>query len=238
MVKPAQLHLLLFIIGLTSILNAQNKSSTIDSLRNQFLKDSTHIYRLKKFRPYIDIDYYQTYLNERLVNMRGFSLGVRYNNRHVFGLNVNGITQRDQKKAVIRFRDTINVSEQLSLSNASLLYQYTIINNRYLAVFMPTQLGLGRYAVTTTAMVTNKRISRKTGGTIPASIGTTLVLKPIKWVGISGTGGYRFVLDKNPNLNFNGLFFGYGIWLDIQQIIRDINFYGIVKPNYKKQLYK
>lgn len=236
MVKLSRLYFLICIIGLTSLLNAQSKSNTIDSLRLQFQKDSTHIYRLKKFRPYADLDHYQTYLNNALVNIRGFSLGVMYNNRHAFGLGLHGITLQDQRKAFTRFRDTINVKEQLSLNYASLFYQYTFINNRYLALFMPTQLGFGRYRLTTNDAARNSRISQKTGGTIPASIGSTLVLKPIKWIGISGTGGYRIVLDKNPNLNFSGLFFGYGVWLDIQQIVRDVKFYGFKRPRYRKQI--
>jgi hypothetical protein len=236
MVKLMRLYFLICIIGLTALVNAQSKLSALDSLKNQFQKDSAHVYRLKKFRPYADLDHYQTYLNDALVNIRGFNVGVMYKNRHIFGLGLHGITKLDQKKAVTRFRDTVNVTEQLSLRYMSLFYQYTFINNRYLAVFMPTQLGLGRYTLTTDNVARNKRVSQKTGGTIPASIGATLVLKPVKWIGISGTGGYRIVLDKNPNLNFNGLFFGYGVWLDIQQIVRDIKFYGFLRPHYRKQI--
>ncbi len=236
MAKHFCLSILICILGSIIPLSAQTKTSQLDSLTQKFLNDSAHIYRLKKFRPYADLDHYQTYLNDKLVNIRGFSIGAMYNNRHAFGLGLHGITLNDQKKAVTRFRDTANVAEQLSLRYASLFYQYTFINNRYLAVFMPTQLGIGRYVLTTDNLARNKRISQKTGGTIPASLGATLVLKPIKWVGISGTGGYRMVLDKNPNLNFSGLFFGYGVWLDIQQIIRDVKFYGFARPKHRKQV--
>jgi hypothetical protein len=224
-----------FALGFFTFLSAQEVFLQKDSLRLKYLKDSSYVYRNKKYRPYADIDQYQTFINDANVTLRGFSLGIRYNNTHVFALALHGIIPRDQRKAIARFRDTATVNEQLGLRYVSILYQYTLINNRYMAVFFPTQLGLGRYNITIDNASRTQRITTKSGGTIPASVGATLVLKPVKWVGVSGTGGYRMVLDRNPNLNFSGLFYGYGIWLDIQQIIRDVRFYGFVRPKYRRQ---
>jgi hypothetical protein len=206
------------------------------SLYFQFLKDSTFVYRSKVFRPYADIDLYQTRLNDLKVNLNGFSLGIRYKNMHVLALAAHGVSLRDQKKVFNRFRDTAFVNERIQLRYISLLYQYTFINNRYIAIFIPSQLGVGRYMISIENDTRTQVIAKKSGNIIPGSVGTTLVLKPVKWVGISGTGGYRIALDKNPNLSFSGLFYGYGIWLDIQQIIRDTKFYGIVKPRYRKRM--
>lgn len=207
-----------------------------DSLRFHFQKDSAHIYRFKVYRPYFDVDQYQTYLDENLVTLRGVSVGIWYKNVHVFGIGTNGVIAQDKRKLITRFRDSINVLERTSLRYISFFYQYSFVNNRYLALFMPTQLGLGRYEITTQDINRTRPALKKKGGIMPSSLGLTLILKPVKWIGISGTGGYRYVVDRDFKLNFNGLFFGYGIWLDIHQITQDGLFYGFRKPRYKREL--
>ncbi len=214
----------------------QTTQASKDSLLLNFQKDSAYIYRFKVFRPYFDVDQYQTYLDENLVTLRGLSVGVWYKNVHVFGIGTNGVIAQDKRKLITRFRDSVNVLERTSLRYISFFYQYSFVNNRYLALFMPTQLGLGRYEITTQDINRTRPALKKMGGIVPSSLGLTLILKPIKWIGISGTGGYRHVLDRNPKLNFNGLFFGYGVWLDIHQILQDGRFYGFRKPRYKREL--
>lgn len=215
---------------------AQTTSSKSDSLTFDFEKDSTWIYRFKMYRPYVDVDQYQTFINGNNVTERGMSLGVRFKNVHVFGLSIHGIIARDRRREVNRFSDTVFIAEQTDFRYLSFLYQYTLINNRYVAMFMPTHLGMGRYKITTQDINRLRPALHKEGGAIPASMGLTFVLKPVKWVGISGTGGYRYVLDRNPKHQFSGFFYGYGIWLDIQQIIRDTHFYGFRKPRYKREV--
>lgn len=216
--------------------HAQNLKYKQDSLKFDFEKDSTWIYRFKMYRPYVDVDQYQTFINGNSVTERGVSLGVRYKNVHVFGLSVHGIIARDRRRAVSRFADTIFITEQTDFRYLSFLYQYTLFNNRYMALFMPTHFGVGKYKIISQDINHLRPVIHKEGGAIPASMGLTFVLKPVKWVGISGTGGYRYVLDRNPKQQFSGFFYGYGIWLDIQQIMRDTQFYGFRKPRYKRAL--
>ena len=45
-------------------------------------------------------------------------------------------------------------------------------------------------------------------------------------------------LDKNPNVNFSGAYYSYGVWVDLRQIYRDIKYYGITRKKYRRELKK
>jgi hypothetical protein len=68
--------------------------------------------------------------------------------------------------------------------------------------------------------------------------GLQLVLKPFRWIGFCAAGGYRYVADKNVKTNFNGLYYSYGLWLDVRQIYRDIKFYGVIKKAHKHAVHE
>jgi hypothetical protein len=68
-----------------------------------------------------------------------------------------------------------------------------------------------------------------------SGVGPIIVIRPFTWIGLTGMVGYRLTFEKNPNLKFSGIYYGYGIWLDIRQIIRNYK-YLVIKRNYKRQL--
>lgn len=69
-----------------------------------------------------------------------------------------------------------------------------------------------------------------------SGLGPQIAIKPLPWIGIQGMAGYRFTFGTSTNLNFNGFYYGYGLWLDLRQIIRDIRYYLIKKPKYKHEV--
>jgi hypothetical protein len=46
--------------------------------------------------------------------------------------------------------------------------------------------------------------------------------------------GYRFAIDGDPNLNFNGTYYGFGIWIDVRQIIRDLRYLNKKRQYHRK----
>jgi hypothetical protein len=70
----------------------------------------------------------------------------------------------------------------------------------------------------------------------PIGAGFKFIVKPIKWVGISSMIGYRYIYKKETFLNYDGLYYSIGLWLDFRQIYRDIKYYKIQKRNYKRQV--
>ncbi|MCE3260680.1 MAG: hypothetical protein K0S12_2321, partial [Bacteroidetes bacterium] len=51
--------------------------------------------------------------------------------------------------------------------------------------------------------------------------GVQLVLKPVKWIGISNNIGYRFANERIVD----GYYYSIGIWLGFKPIITDMNYY-------------
>jgi hypothetical protein len=67
---------------------------------------------------------------------------------------------------------------------------------------------------------------------------TKIILKPVRWIGLSIMGGYRYVFEEKANLNLDGAYYSFGVWVDIRQIYRDIKFYGFQKRKYKMEIHK
>jgi len=57
-------------------------------------------------------------------------------------------------------------------------------------------------------------------------------------VGITFLIGYRYVRDNETRLNFNGMYYSVGVWLDFRQALRDTRFYGFQRPKYRRALEK
>ena len=118
----------------------------------------------------------------------------------------------------------------------TLFYQYVAIDKRYIELDLQAEMGAGKFDIKLSDANTNKILFNRTSGMFVLGIGPLLAIKPFKWVGIIGMAGYRLTFEKGNNLNFNGAYYAYGVWLDIRQIIRDSNYYLIKKRKYRKQI--
>lgn len=50
--------------------------------------------------------------------------------------------------------------------------------------------------------------------------------------------GYRYFLQQDKVLDFDGFFFPVGVWLDLRQVYRDIKYYGVQKKRYHREVKK
>lgn len=210
------------------------KQSQIDSLTLKLRKDSTHIYRFQKVRPYLSIDNRNSFINNQPVNFKGLQLGMILNERHTFALGVYRMSQKS-KRSVVTKVGNLSVQRTLSLNYLTLFYQYALIEKRYFELGLPFEIGLGGYDIKFQDTLTGKIYKELKGGIIPIGVGIEPIVKPFKWVGISFLLGYRFVAS-NSVANFNGLYYSVGLNFDVRQIIRDINYYGFKKKRYKRNV--
>lgn len=209
----------------------------IDSLTNQLHKDSLHIFRFQKFRPYANIDTRNSFIRNMPINVFGVQLGTQINDKHVVGLGLYKTSTQVRDFTITTKNDKkINTQRDLSLSYLTAFYQYVLLDKRYFEVDIPVELGYGEYQLQLYNQQTGERFSQRKAGMLLCGAGPMVTLKPLRWVGISGMAGYRLTYEKNQNINLNGLYFSYGLWLDIRQIIRDTRYYLVKKPKYKKQI--
>ena len=206
-----------------------------DSLKIKLKTDSAYIYRFQKLRPYVNLDQRNSFIKDAPINVNGFQLGILIKEKHVIGTGGYAITANSQQKVKTRTVKNVDVEKELELKYLTLFYQYVAIDRRYLELDLQAEFGLGKFNLKLTDSKTNILLLDKSAGMIVSGIGPILVIKPFKWIGITGMAGYRITFEKNPNLNFSGAYYGYGLWLDIRQIIRNYK-YSVKKRNYRKQL--
>jgi hypothetical protein len=219
---------------------SQNSS---EALKQQFQKDSAHIYRFKKIRPWLAIDQRNSWIKNDKgaqkvpVTINGLQAGVILKEKHTVGLGLYTMNGTSQKPARLNDQNNKITYQELLMKYLTLYYQYVIVDTRYFELDVPMEVGLGSYVYnlkdeTQTALLWHEQGPVKlTGG------GVQIIAKPLKWIGISVMGGFRIVtLNKKTNLNFNGVYYSYGVWVDLRQIYRDIKFYGFLRPKYRKKM--
>ncbi|MES2515716.1 MAG: hypothetical protein V4580_16300 [Bacteroidota bacterium] len=217
--------------------HAQNsKQYLTDSLTRKFQKDSAHIYRFKLIRPYIAIDNRNSFIKEGPVNVKGFQFGIIIKEHHTVGRGIYSLQDNSKQNLTSLDENSIPLKRTLNLNYVTLFYQYTIIDTRFFELALPLEIGLGTYRLKLIDDIQDKVVSEKTGSTTLTSGGADIVLKPFKWVGLTASAGYRFAFDKNPNINFSGAYYSYGLWVDLRQIYRDTKFYGFTRKKYRRHM--
>jgi hypothetical protein len=208
----------------------------IDSLTAKLKTDSTHIYRFQKYRPYINFDQRNSFINNAPINVNGAQLGVLINEKHVVGFGGYIITANSKQKIRTKTDKNIPANRVLNMDYGTFFYQYVALDKRFFEIDLQAELGGGVYDYKYYDVNTNKQIADRSAKIIVGGLGPLLAFKPFKWIGIIGMVGYRFTFERNTNLNFNAVYYSYGVWLDVRQIIRDYNYYLVKKRKYRKEI--
>ncbi len=213
------------------------KQHKIDSLKAKLHADSAHIYRFRKVRPFFSLDNRNSFIKDAPVNVQGLQLGIILKEKHTLGFGFYTLQANAKQNFTTKNEKYIAVNRTLRLSYLTAFYQYAFVDTRYFELDLPLELGLGGYDVKLTDAVTNKLILDKKGGTIIIGGGVGITIKPFKWFGITGSAGYRNALDNNPNVNFSGFFYSYGIWVGLGRIYRDVRYCGIKRKKCRKHIH-
>jgi hypothetical protein len=207
-----------------------------DSLQAKLISDSTYIYRFQKLRPFFNIDQRNSFIRNSAINVNGIQIGVLIKEKHIIGFGAYSITSNSKQNVKTKTYKNIETFRNLDMKYITLFYQYIAIDKKYFELNVQAEIGGGLFNLKFYDAKSNNLLFEKSSGLIVTGIGPLIAIKPIKWIGITGMAGYRFTFEKSPNLNFNGAYYSYGVWLDIRQIIRDVNYYFFKKRKYKNQL--
>jgi len=122
-----------------------------------------------------------------------------------------------------KIKDTY--SPQLELLYFTPNFTYTFLRHRFIELSLPVDVGVGRSNYT----VTNEKgtvIQEQRGAFVPAELGLGVLLKPTRWVGLSGGFGYRRSLTRMEyEDDFNGWYYSYRLVLFIGPIWHDFRAY-------------
>lgn len=214
------------------------RQAALDSLKHHLASDSTWIYRFNIYRPFCTIDNRNSFISNAPVNLRGFQLGFRYKEVHVFGFGIYRITPFSQRIFKITNPNNEIINRSLKLNYSTLFYKFRIYNSRFLEVHIPVEAGVGMARARNFDSIRQAVIKSEDIRIFPAGTGLQLILKPVKWAGLSTIGGYRLVNEGSIKLNFNGWYYSFGLWLDLRQIYRDTKYYGFTKKRYRREVKK
>jgi len=213
------------------------KQHKIDSLKAQLHADSSHIYRFRKVRPFFSLDNRNSFIKDAPVNVQGIQLGIIFKEKHTFGFGYYTIRATSKQKVTTKTGAGLEANRTLNLNYLTVFYQYAFVDKRYFELDLPLELGLGGYDVKLTDVVTNKILVDKNGGTLIIGGGVGITIKPLKWFGITGSAGYRKALEKNPNVNFSGFFYSYGVWVSLGSIYRDVRYCGVKRKKCRRHIH-
>ena len=205
------------------------KQHAIDSLTKRLHNDSLYTFRFKTLRPYANIDNRNSFIIKQPANIIGLQLGVVVNTYHIFAFGAYVLNQKSKHDSPIANNYQVD-----KLSYFTVFYGYVLLNKRYLAIHLPFELGAGNYTAKQTDTMEQAQGKQVKYGFVPLGAGVKVILKPIRWIGLSIMGGYRYVIEGKPSLlNLDGSYYSVGVWVDLRQIYRDVKYYGFQKRRYR-----
>jgi len=214
------------------LVQAQTKAAKLDTLRQQFIKDSTWIFRPKHVFPLLASDQRNSFIGGKPVNIWGVKAGVTVYDRHNMGLGVYSVTNATQRY-VAKLDRTIN--QKTSLQYLTTFYEYSFIETRWWEIGVPVEIGVGKYNIGSTDANTGKVLPNRTGLLMPMGTGLDVNFKPTRWFALNVVGGYRFMITDNSRLNFSGWFYSFGGTIYVRQILQDLRYVNKLRI-YKKEL--
>ena len=145
------------------------------------------------------------------VGLGGYTLSRSYADLYVYQIK-NG---KRTKKVI----DTL--TPQLDLTYFTPNISYVFFQRRWLEISLPVDFGLGRSHYTETNQ--NDQVKTDTRGLFfPVEAGVNVLVKPFRWVGVSGSLGYRkSVFEVDYKEDFDGLYFSYRLNVFVGNIWRD-----------------
>ena len=145
------------------------------------------------------------------VGLGGYTLRRNYADQYVY--------QYKNGKRTKKIADTL--TPELSLTYLTPNVSYVFVQRRWLEVSVPLELGIGRSHYTETDQNGNLHIDNR-GLFVPIEAGVTVLLKPFRWVGVSGSVGYRkSVLETDYKDDFDGMYFSYRLNVFVGVVWRD-----------------
>lgn len=229
----SRICLLLFLSCSASLITAQTakRQKQLDSLTLKFTQDSIDIFGFKKIRPYFNYQERNSIKNPKIINFSGPQIGVMLFERHITGFSFY-FSSNNTKKPFETEDNNLPVSKSINIKYLTFFYQYILIKKRYYEVHLPVEVGRGilhagyknqegHLYKTTDAYFT-------LGG-----FGGQLILKPIKWLGISGIYGYRIASENI----ISGFYYAFGVWIGFKPLITEIH-YIIKRKKYRDELVK
>lgn len=204
--------------------------------RENYIKDSIRIYTPKKIYPQIALDNRKSFIRNSPVDIRGIYTGILYKSRYKFGIAYYELDSQSRANIKLKEKQSPAVRD-LDLYFGSINFEYLVIDRRYIKLGFPINLGFGFYNLNIYDDRKENLLYHSVGNFIPLSIASEIAKKPFRQFGLTTSIGYRKVIShRESRIDFDGLFYSYGLVVDLKEIIKDLRWLK-AKKRYKKALH-
>jgi hypothetical protein len=222
---------LVLLLSYCSVFYSQNeKQARLDTLKTKLQRDSSYIYRWRVIRPFLRYSERNSIENPHPVNFYGPQIGIVVNEYHIFGTGIYLSSPRTRKFYDFNDKGKLS-SEGIDMRYGTLFYEYILVQKRFYELHLPFETGYGYYHAA--YKDSNDVIYRSVNDHLfLASAGVMGIFKPVRWIGFTGSVGYRKANDPVVN----GFYYMIGVWLGIKNLTSDINYYLVKKKRYRKEV--
>jgi len=223
-----------FMIALLILLSSYNAFSQQKKLsKKQFIADSLKIVKPRIARPQVRLDNRTIFSNKELINISGFDAGVLLKEKlrltlGYYSLSASNLTSLNKTIGLDLYKANYR------LNYGALNIEFIYRNTRFYSLGMPIEFGLGQNTIKYKSIENGTELQKKKGLILLSYFGLSGTFKPIRWIGLKVTLGYKkTIFNQLKDLNNNGIYTSVGLAIDFREIIRDARMYSL-KRKYRK----
>lgn len=233
---------ILFACSLIAPLSAQEKSKSPPDkkqapskkkfTRAQFRKDSVAIMKPWLMRPQLRIDNKISFYRGDSYNIDGFDAGIMLKEKIRFTLGYYRLN--DELSGYSKTRSGTYFDRQLKLQYGSLNIEFVYHNSRFFTLGIPFEFCFGNNILHYRTSLNDPTRNTNRGFVSLIDLGASGTFKPIRWVGVRFTGGYRrTIINHVPGSRFDGPFISFGIAVNVREVSKDVRMF-LLKKKYKR----
>lgn len=236
------LYISLVIFSFTSSLSAQEKPNTAPSKkkeqpkkklsRAQFRKDSIAIMKPRLIRPQLRLDNKISFYRGDSYNIDGIDAGIILKEKIRFTLGFYRLN--DELSGYSKTESGTYFDRRLRLHYGSMNIEFVYHNSRFFTLGIPFEFCFGQNTLRYKTSPADDRSYTRSGFVSMIDLGASGTFKPIRWVGVRFTGGYRrTIINQVPGSRFDGPFISFGIAVNVREVSKDVRMF-LLKKKYKR----
>lgn len=183
-------------------------------------------------RPQLRLDNKISFYRGDSYNIDGIDAGVILKEK--IRLTLGYYRLNDQLSGYSKTESGTYFDRRLTLEYGSVNVEFVYHNSRFFTLGIPLEFCFGRNILRYRTSPTDPRLLSNRGFVSLIDFGASGTFKPIRWVGVRLTGGYRrTIINHVPGSRFDGPFISFGIAVNLREVSRDVRML-MLKKKYKR----
>lgn len=198
----------------------------------QFRKDSLALTRMKLVRPQFKFDNRVAFYEKQGLSITGFDVGVLLSEKLRFTLGYYRMNERLKYYDVVK--EGVETGKFIQMNYVSINTELIYKDTRFFSLGMPLEISGGVNTFRDRNMLTDEVVFTESGGLIFVNFGMSGTFKPMRFLGLKGSIGYRkMVYNQVDYFKFDGFSTSIGLNIDIHAVVTDIKMYRLQKKYHR-----